>query len=259
MLIDWFTVIAQVVNFLILMWLMQRFLYHPILNAIDAREKKIAGELKDAAAKMAEADKERDAFLRKSEELNQQRSALMKTATQEAKTEHQRLLAEARQAADHLSAKRQQTLSKELHNLKQAINRRTQHEVFAIARKALTDLAGESLEARMVATFVARLGEMNEPSKAGLGKALSTATESALVRSAFELSAEQCAAIQQALNETFSAEIKVRFKAAPEQVGGIEMFANGQKVGWSISDYLVSLEQGIGDLLKDKTQPESKP
>ena len=49
MLIDWFTVGAQVLNFLILVWLLKRFLYKPILNAIDAREKRIAAELADAA------------------------------------------------------------------------------------------------------------------------------------------------------------------------------------------------------------------
>ena len=45
MLIDWFTVGAQAVNFLILVWLLKRFLYEPVLAAIDAREKKIAAEL----------------------------------------------------------------------------------------------------------------------------------------------------------------------------------------------------------------------
>jgi F-type H+-transporting ATPase subunit b len=51
MLIDWFTVGAQVLNFLILVWLMKRFLYQPILDAIDAREQRIAAELANAAAK----------------------------------------------------------------------------------------------------------------------------------------------------------------------------------------------------------------
>ena len=55
MLIDWFTVGAQVLNFLVLVWLMKRFLYKPILDAIDAREKGIATELADADAKKAEA------------------------------------------------------------------------------------------------------------------------------------------------------------------------------------------------------------
>jgi F-type H+-transporting ATPase subunit b len=65
MLIDWFTVGAQVLNFLILVWLLKRFLYKPILHAIDEREKRIAKELADADAKKAEAEKERDEFQHK--------------------------------------------------------------------------------------------------------------------------------------------------------------------------------------------------
>ncbi|MDP3428826.1 MAG: F0F1 ATP synthase subunit B, partial [Desulfomicrobium sp.] len=55
MLIDWFTVGAQVVNFLVLVWLMKRFLYKPILGAIDAREERIAKELADGQRMQAEA------------------------------------------------------------------------------------------------------------------------------------------------------------------------------------------------------------
>jgi len=53
MLIDWFTVGAQALNFIILVWLLKRFLYKPILGAVDAREKRIAAELADAAARKA--------------------------------------------------------------------------------------------------------------------------------------------------------------------------------------------------------------
>jgi F-type H+-transporting ATPase subunit b len=117
MLIDWFTVGAQVVNFLILVWLLKRFLYHPILDAIDAREKRIAKELADADAKKAEALKERDEFQHKNEAFEQQRATLMVQAKDEAKTERLRLLDEARQAADSLSAKRQETLRNDAHHL----------------------------------------------------------------------------------------------------------------------------------------------
>ena len=48
MLIDWFTVGAQVLNFVVLVWLLKRFLYKPVLNAIDAREKRVAAEAADA-------------------------------------------------------------------------------------------------------------------------------------------------------------------------------------------------------------------
>src|SRR5271167_2399794 len=106
MLIDWFTVGGQALNFIILVWLLKRFLYKPILDAVNAREKKIAAELADADAKRAEAKKDRDEFQHKNEEFDQQRAALLTKATDEAKAEGQRLLGEARKSADALSAKR---------------------------------------------------------------------------------------------------------------------------------------------------------
>lgn len=259
MLIDWFTVGAQALNFLILVWLMKRFLYKPILNAIDAREKRIAKELADANAKKTEAQKERDEFQHKNEEFDQQRAALLTKATDEVKTERQRLLDESRKAADALSAKRQESLANDVRNLNQALTRRTQAEVFAIARKTLADLATTSLEARMSEVFARRLRELNGKAKAGLAEALKTASEPALVRSAFDLPADQRGAIQNAVNETFSAEIHLRFETAPNLVSGIEFTTNGQKVAWSIADYLASLEKGVGELLKEKDKPTAKP
>ena len=258
MLIDWFTVGAQALNFLILVWLLKRFLYKPILHAIDEREKRIATELANADKKKAEAQKERDEFKHKNEEIDQQRAALLSKATDEAKAERQRLLDEARKAAAALSSKRQETLRNEEHNLHQAISRRTQQEVFAIARKVLTDLATTSLEERMGEVFTRRLREMDSQAKAGLDEALKTASEPALVRSAFALPVEQRAAIQNALNETFSAEIRVRFETAPDLISGIELTTNGQKVAWSIADYLASLEKGVDELLKEKDKPDAK-
>lgn len=258
MLIDWFTVGAQALNFIILVWLLKRFLYKPILNAVDAREQRIAAELADADAKKAEAQKERDEFQHKNEEFDQQRAALLSKATDEARAERQRLLDEARKAADALSAKRQEALRNDANNLNQAIRRRTQQEVFAITRKALTDLATTSLEERMSEVFTRRLRTMDGKAKEGLGEALKTTSEPALVRSAFELPAAQRAAIQNALNETFSAEVHVRFETAPDLVSGVELTTNGQKIAWSIADYLASLEKGIGELLKEKDKPEAK-
>jgi len=258
MLIDWFTVAAQALNFLILVGLMRRFLYRPILNAIDAREKLIAGELADAAAKKAEAQKEHDEFQKKNEVFDQQRAALLAKAADEAKAARERLLEEARKAADALSAKRQESLINDANNLNQAISHLTQKEVFAITRKALMDLATTSLEERTGEVFTRRLRDLDGPAKLVLGEALKKNSEPALIHSAFDLPAEQRAVIQNALNETFSADIHLRFETAPDLVGGIELSANGQKVGWSIADYLGSLEKGVGELLKPKDKPEPK-
>ena len=259
MLIDWFTVGAQALNFLLLVWLMKHFLYQPILHAIDAREKKIAAELADADAKRAEAKQDRDEFQHKNEEFDQQRAALLAKATDEANAERGRLLDAARQAADALSVKRQASLRSNAKNLNQALVRRTQDEVFAIARKALTDLATTSLEERMGAVFTRRLRELDANAKGVLAGALKNAKEPAVVRSAFDLPAEQRATIQNAVNETFSANVPLRFETTPNQISGIDLTANGQKVAWSIADYLTAMEKDVEELLKQQDKPEPKP
>jgi F-type H+-transporting ATPase subunit b len=258
MLIDWFTVGAQALNFIILVWLLRRFLYKPILNAVDAREKLIAGELADAEGKKAEAQKERDAFEHKNKEFDRQRAGLLSKATDEAKAERQRLLDDARKAADALSTKRQQALRDDVGNLSQALRLRTEQEVFAIARKTLTDLANANLEERMTSVFVDRLHALDSQAKAGVAASLKTASQPALVRSAFDLPAAQRAVLQKALNEAFSADIQLRFETAPNLVSGIELTANGQKLAWSIADYLSSLEKAVGDLLKERAKPDAK-
>ena len=259
MLIDWFTIVAQGLNFLILVWLMKRFLYKPILHAIDAREKLIATELADADRKKAEAQKERDDFQHKNEAFDQQRVGLMSKATGEAKAEQQRLLDEARRDADALRIKRQEALRNEQRNLSQEIIRWTQKEVFAIARKTLADLASTSLEERMSEMFIRRLRTLTGSAKDQLAAALKTSTQPANVRSAFDLPLDQHAAIQKTLNETFSADIHIHFETVPELVSGIELSANGQKVAWSIADYLTTLEKRTGELLHEDAKPELKP
>ncbi len=206
MLIDWFTVAAQVVNFLILVWLLKRFLYKPILRAIDAREQEIAATLADAEAKKAEAQKERDEFQHRNETFDEQRTALLRQATDEATGERERLLDQARQDSEALRTERQGALQREQQHLNAEIARRTREEVFAIANKTLTDLAGISLEARITEVFARRLRALDDDEKEDLAKAIETICEPVLVRSAFELPAEQRAAIQTALNAAFSSE-----------------------------------------------------
>lgn len=257
MLIDWFTVIAQAANFLILVWLLKRFLYKPVLNALDAREKRIAAELADADAKRAGAKMEREEFQRKNKEFDQQRVALLNKAMDEAAAEHRRLLDEARKDSEALRAKLQDMLRNEYQNLNEEIARRTRAEVFAIARKALMELAGSSLEERMVDVFIRRLRELGSEEKGRLVSILKSSPTPVLVRSAFDLSPAQRALIEGAVKEILAAETQVRFDVVPDLVSGIELTMQGQKVAWSIADYLASLEKGVNELLKAQHQANS--
>jgi len=258
MLIDWFTVAAQALNFLVLVWLLKRFLYKPILDAIDAREKRVANELAEAMASKSEAKKQSDGFASKITELDQQRAVLMAEATEKAKAERSRLMDEARKAAAELRTTCQESIRNETRTLHEAISRRTRQEVFAIARKTLSDLAGMSLEDRMVSVFVERLHQLSEEEKTGFMTALTDGSGPVLLRTTFTLKDEQRSVVAEAINQFAGMEIQVQFETDPELISGVELTTRDLKVAWSIKEYLLSLEQGIEELLKGKEDSVEK-
>jgi F-type H+-transporting ATPase subunit b len=254
MLIDWFTVGAQILNFLLLVWLLKRFLYKPILDAIDAREKRIAAELAGATAAKAEAETERVEFQKKSVALEEQRETILGRAADQAKAERESLLTQAHRAADVVRLKHESALRNDQLSLSHEITRMAQEEVFEIARKALADLAAASLEERMGAVFMSRLREMDVHTKASLGAALETSPES-VVRSTFDIPASQRATIQDTLSETFGTKARLRFETSPDTVCGIELTAGDQKLAWSIAEYLANLEKKVKSLLEAQNTP----
>jgi F-type H+-transporting ATPase subunit b len=261
MLIDWFTVGAQIMNFLILVWLLKHFLYKPILDAIDAREQRIAAELADADTKKADAVKERTDFEDKNKAFDQQRIALLSKAANEAKVERERLTDQAKTDTNNLRANQAKALREDHIRLGGEITLLAEKEVFAIARKTLVDLATVSLEERVGEIFTRRLRELDPKAKELLGTAIKSSSQPALIRSAFDLPPNQRAAIQNAMNETFSAEVTIRFENAQDVICGIELTANGQKIAWCISSYLAELSKKVSDLIDAQTPPtiETEP
>lgn len=256
MLFDWFTVGAQTLNFLVLVWLLKRFLYKPILDAVDAREKRISDELAQADAKKATAEQERETFRVKNAEFDEQRETLLDQAKAEAKAERQRQLDDTRHAAEALRVKREEALNAEVESLQQDITRRNRDEVFAITRKVLTDLADTTLEARMVDVLARRLRELDGDAKKELTQALALPDSDILVRTTHALSPAQQNSLKEALEATFSSPVQLRFETSDLVIGGIELSANGWRLPWAIADLLTSLEMQVGQQLK---APASMP
>lgn len=249
MLIDWFTVVAQGLNFLVLIWLLKRFLYKPVLNAIDAREKKIAGRLASAEQREAEALREKADYEGKIDAIDQERADLLKKATAEATEHRTNLIAETQKAADELAAQRRTALHNEARDLATAIGERTRNEVFTIARATLKDLAATDLEERMCMVFIDRLATMDAKAKGMLAEAIRTAPEAPLVRSAFDLPQEQRTTLQEAVNKAFDVQVALRFATIPDLVAGIELSTNGQKIAWSIDEHLDWLSANVDALI----------
>lgn len=252
MLIDWFTVAAQALNFLILVFLLRRFLYQPILDAIDQREKRIAAELAAADAQQAQAQQERELFQAKNASFDQTRAERLRQLETEVQHERTKRLEAARTEASSLMARHQAALENEQLHLQQSIQRKTAKEVFAIARQALTDLADAPLEAQMVAVFLRRLAALTAAEQAALRAAFTPASEPLRVQTRFALSEPLSAEILTAVRAVLGPEIELSFESSDRLINGIELSSQGQKLAWSLTDYLSAMEDKLGQLLSNQ-------
>jgi F-type H+-transporting ATPase subunit b len=256
-LIDWFTVCAQAINFLVLVWLLKRYLYKPVLAAIDARETKVAARIKDAETQEAKAQAAGEELRKRIDEFEHERAALMRKAVAEAAAERQRLIESARQDSESLRVKLMQSLAAERAELGRQLSLRTQAEVFALTRKALSELAGASLEDRVVEVLIDRLRQMPEQQRLALAGA--TAVREARVRSAHDPSAAERTKLEAAIRERLGARTVISFETMPELVCGIEISVDDVKLAWSVADYLSTLAQDTTALAAKLTAAASEP
>lgn len=254
MLIDTFTVVAQIINFLILVWLLKRYLYKPILKALDERGEKIAFELSEGTKMKAEAQEKRDEFQRKNELFDKEAKELNAKVNGEVAVEKNILLEELRKEAESTRSKYMESLLSEHHNLNQEITRKVQEEVFVIARKTLSELADTNLEESIIQVFVRRLKTLGNIEKEKLTTAVDSMNGNAVIISAFEVSPSNKSTIESAVNSVLAAELTFRYETAPDIVSGIELVIEGYKLSWSISDYIFSLENNLNNLIKEKAQ-----
>ncbi len=250
--INWFTVIAQVINFLILVWLLKRFLYKPILNAIDEREKRIAAQIKDADDKKAVAEKEQADFKKRNEDFDAQKKDLTDKAVADANAQKDKLVEDAKNEANTLRSNLEKEIKEKQESDMLTNADKTQQQVFAITKKALKEMASSSLEEQSVNTFIKRLLSLNGDEKQQLITSFKSKADSILVKSAFDLPAAQQAAINDAVNEALETKAQLQFTTSPELISGIELTTNGYKLAWSFAEYLQSLQNNIAAATKDK-------
>ncbi len=239
--IDWITVVAQIANFLVLLWLLKRFLYRPILDGIDAREREITERMSEATHIRESAQATEIDYQAQIASLRQGREGLMEESRQAAETERDTLLAEAnaqiareRQEREKLRAEEALRYSRELHDS-------GAHALLSLTRKALTDLSDETLEQRIVSQAAARSAAMSEQLKQAAG-----GQTNAKITTRYPLPQD----LQEKLINEFKQTLPncgLTFTVDPEQSPGLNLRLGGAQLGWTVDSYM----NGLDELLRD--------
>lgn len=248
--IDWFTVVAQVINFLILVGLLKYFLYGRILEAMDSREQTIRARLDEADQRSREAEHQAQTYQHKLDQIDQERRAMLEDAQKQAKQQRQELLASVRHDVEEARARWQEDLARDQDSFLRELRQRTAEQVFAIARRAFQDLAEADVERHMVTAFLDRLQKLDPREWHALAESLRNGRKAAVVQSAFTLPDEDRRRVQRVLRTSLAAEVEVQFETAPDLICGIALKTPGHKIAWSLDEYLEGLEETLSEILR---------
>jgi F-type H+-transporting ATPase subunit b len=243
--IDWLIVSAQIINFLILVWLLKHFLYQPVLNFMDERERRIAARLDEAAQREQEAQRQAALFRRKTQDIEETRDRMIAEGRASAESERHRLIGEARHDIDQQRARWHEDLRREQAELRKTLKRVLAESATRIGRQALADLAEAGLERQVIAAFVRRLQTLPDSERRQLAE---TSTPLRLT-AAFDVDRESRERLHQALADSLGTAIKLEIQRDPDLICGIILAAPGQKIEWNIAQYFSELEQRLDKLL----------
>ena len=248
--IDWFVFLAQIFNFLMLMYLLKRFLYGRIIKAMDDREAKIAARFAEAERLKEEASEAVELYEKRNMLLGQKKEQMINEATMAADAKRKELMEKVREEVDAVKARWQDMLVREKDAFFYDLRQRAAKQLYATARKALADLADADLEERIVDEFLRRVKTLDAEKSVQIRKAISGVNNQVVIQSAFDISASRQAQIEEVLKKQITNGFKIRYLREPDIVSGIELRVNGHKIAWSLNEYLETLVENLTETLQ---------
>lgn len=247
--IDWLTVAAQIVNFLVLVWLLKRFLYTPISNAMRRREDRIEERLAEARKAREEAEDEARRLRERQDDLEARKDDILGDARKEAGQLRDRLEDEVRAEMEEKRRAWRDHLAEERAAFAAALQRQAGAQVLEVTKRVLADYADTDLTDRVVTTFVRRLEGIDSGTREKMTEAAAQEGAVAKVQTGAEIDSAAKGRITRAIHEVLSTRIDVDYGEDSELVLGLRLRIGDYSVEWSAIRYLDRLQAELGELI----------
>lgn len=241
------TFVFEMINFLILIWILQHFLYKPVLEVIDQRRQAIEKSLSAAKNIRGEAEKlqikyenrlteweleKKNAFNAMHLEIEQERTRLMEKLNKILEEEHKKakVIGERHLMEDQ---RRNETLA-----LKQGAR---------FAGLLLKHAAGPELETRLFFSLLHNLSSLPVEQAQSLHSFKNLESVSIEIVSAYELNRDHCQKLEQSLNKIAGRSANYHYRQDPELIAGFRISIGPWVLKANLQDELVGFAEIAND------------
>jgi F-type H+-transporting ATPase subunit b len=220
--LDWSTIVLEIINFLVLVWLLKRFLYQPVLQAIARRKAEIEASIAAADTKRAEADSLRQQYENRLTDWEHERSSARAALQQELDAERRRRLEELRAALESEREKARVADERRLAEVQRQAEQQAVLHSAQFAAKLLSQLSGAELDTRLVSWATTALAQLAPERRAALRNNTAKGRE-AQVLSARPLADDARRRLEAVLRELFGAPVTCTYDEDPALIAGLRI------------------------------------
>jgi len=242
--IDLFTFIAQIINFSILIFLLNKFLFKRIIKAMDERQAKISKDISEAEAKNADAEELVKQNRAVNEKLSRDSAGMLEEAKAAADKAKETFLALSRAEAEAVKQSWYRDIEAQKQVFMDGLKERSGEFMFLLAEKALKDLAGEELSQRISGVFLKKILDIESAKAQDIKAKIRDSKIPLKIRSSFEVKEPVKNEINIAIKEKFSYAGQIDFEISRD-VCGVELVLDGYLIAWSVQEYLKQLDEEL--------------
>ena len=250
MTVNWWTIALQAINFLVLVWLLTRFLYRPVRRIIEERKALVDQARAEAEKAKSDAETARRHYEEEKAKLTSERQAMLKKTHDELEEDRKKILGAAKAESDKILTAAKASIEDERRDAVQKIKSDVASLAAALAGRLLAASAAGSLSDVFLDTIEAKLKSLPEQERERLMKDLAGKDARLSVVTAAALAADEQKRWSERLSKIFGSTVKLTFRADPEIIGGAKLDFPHASLGFTWADQLQAAET---DLLGDES------
>lgn len=236
--LNWSTFVFEIINFLVLVWILKRFLYQPVLNIITRRREVIETQLAEAKQQHAEADKLKQQYEHRLADWGLERQKAMDKLMHEIETTRHQQLDKLKAELDREEEKTRIARSRQDKQLIRAIEQRALQQSAEFASRLLAEAAGPELEKRLFDLLLDGLNALPAEQIDMLGNKWGESPGQILVTSTYPLAEDRRQLLEATLSRVTGLSVPVHYEEDSNLLAGLNITIGSWLLQLNVRDEL---------------------